>query len=264
MRNAQQYLGPMLQSIVGQTYKGNMELCVYDDGSTDDSRQILEGWRETLCARGVQLVITPSPSQTAGGCGKGRNVAVQNSKGSFLCFLDADDIMAPRRVEAQLEIAQRHQNALVGSRVWRNDEATPRYTRWLNTMTQDQLYWQRLREVTLCQPTWFCSRAVFHAVDGYVEDHANQAEDMIFLYKHVANGGALIRADEELLFYRFHAGSVTGQRAVSKDVIWGLRVAELERLLATDTRWCRGFTIWWEGNIKQQSFGFHERNPKVF
>jgi hypothetical protein len=89
---------------------------------------------------------------------------------------------------------------------------------------QDQLHHQQLREVTLCQPTWFMARATFDRVGSYVQDHPNQAEDMIFLYRHLQLGGHLVRSDEPLLMYRFHTGSVTGQRAVCKEVIWALRV----------------------------------------
>ena len=41
---------------------------------------------------------------------------------------------------------------------------------------QEQLMLQRLREVPLCQPTWFCAREVFDNVGGYVEDHPNQVQ----------------------------------------------------------------------------------------
>jgi hypothetical protein len=46
-----------------------------------------------LEGRDVQLVVcTSQPDAPAGGCGKGRNLAVAASRGEFLCFLDADDV----------------------------------------------------------------------------------------------------------------------------------------------------------------------------
>jgi cellulose synthase/poly-beta-1,6-N-acetylglucosamine synthase-like glycosyltransferase len=42
MRNAEAFLAETLASVVAQTYTGAMELCVYDDGSTDASSSILE------------------------------------------------------------------------------------------------------------------------------------------------------------------------------------------------------------------------------
>jgi hypothetical protein len=39
-------------------------------------------------------------------------------------------------VEVQLGLAQRHSRAIVGARIWRDGDATPRYTTWLNGMTQ--------------------------------------------------------------------------------------------------------------------------------
>mmetsp|Transcript_29976 Transcript_29976/g.65543 ORF Transcript_29976/g.65543 Transcript_29976/m.65543 type:complete len:182 (+) Transcript_29976:95-640(+) len=128
MRNAQAFLPEMLESVLSQTYQGPMELCVYDDGSTDRSCAILEEWRAKLRDRNIALVITHSPPEApAGGCGKGRNVAIGKCTGKFLCFLDADDVMTPERVETQLELAQADPQALVGARVWREGGATPRF-----------------------------------------------------------------------------------------------------------------------------------------
>jgi len=42
MRNASTFLAETLASVVAQTHTGPMELCVYDDGSTDTSSSILE------------------------------------------------------------------------------------------------------------------------------------------------------------------------------------------------------------------------------
>ena len=74
-------------------------------------------------------------------------MAIANCTGKFLCFLDADDVMTPDRVKMQLGLAREDPQALVGAKVWREGGGTPRYTAWLNGMSQQQLMWQRLREV---------------------------------------------------------------------------------------------------------------------
>jgi hypothetical protein len=43
----------------------------------------------------------------AGGAGRARNLAICQSSGDFLCFLDADDVMFPDRISRQLEVARR-------------------------------------------------------------------------------------------------------------------------------------------------------------
>lgn len=81
-----------------------------------------------------------------------KNKAIEQSSGEFLCFLDSDDVIAPRRLEAQLAEARKKkengcdaathgpQHVLVGSRFHRIPEAsTARYTQWANTLPQHLL-----------------------------------------------------------------------------------------------------------------------------
>lgn len=97
-----------------------------------------------------------------------KNRAVSQSSGEFLCFLDADDVMAPRRLEAQLAEArlpaQNHRSdnqedaaaaddnpyVLIGSRFHRIPEgSTARYTQWANVIPHHLLDVQvRPKEIT--------------------------------------------------------------------------------------------------------------------
>ena len=44
LRNGEAFLQEMLASVLGQTYGGPLELCVFDDGSTDSSVEIVTSW----------------------------------------------------------------------------------------------------------------------------------------------------------------------------------------------------------------------------
>jgi glycosyltransferase involved in cell wall biosynthesis len=77
-----------------------IEVSIFDDGSSDDSLQILREWEAKLVAHGFGFVL--SGQERSGGCGFARNRAVAQSKGKYLCFLDSDDIMLPERCAAQL------------------------------------------------------------------------------------------------------------------------------------------------------------------
>lgn len=253
VRDGAAYLGEALASVAAQTHlsrgEGKIEVCVYDDGSTDGTRQVLAAASAPggpLHDAGVALRVAGSaPGSAARGCGYGRNRALELAAGAWLCFLDADDVCEPERVSRQLAEARAHPGALVGCRVHRPGGDTPRYVAWLNGMSQAQLVTQRLRETTLAMPTWFCARAVVDRAGGFAEARPNEAEDLMMLYAHVAGGGDLRRVDgPPLLMYRYHAASVTGQRGVPKERIWELRVAELERVLLSEPRWRRGFCIW--------------------
>ncbi|PWA14979.1 hypothetical protein CCH79_00014301 [Gambusia affinis] len=172
VHNASCWLEECLQAIMHQDFTGSMELSVFDDASTDDSRKVLEGWRERMEDRGISVVISGHGSSQPGGVGFAKNKAVTQSSGRYLCFQDADDIMLPQRVRLQYETSILHPNSLIGCRVQRLPEgSTERYARWINSLTQDQLLTQAYTShgPTVVMPTWFCSRKLFMKVGLFDE-----------------------------------------------------------------------------------------------
>ena len=126
------------------------------------------------------------------GAAYARNRAVAQSSGAYLCMLDADDIMMPRRVELQLAFALNHPDYLIGCKFTRLPEnSTPRYCQWyvfayftnfprLNNMSAEELYTHRFRENTLIQPTFFLSRITFNKIGGYI--HGKGFEFKVFYF----------------------------------------------------------------------------------
>ncbi len=89
--NAQRYLAETLDSVLNQTYK-DFELILVNDGSTDNSLEIL---REYEKKDSRVKVITDENH----GAPHARNLGFDNSKGEYIMFFDADDIMEPRALE---------------------------------------------------------------------------------------------------------------------------------------------------------------------
>lgn len=96
--NAQEFISYTLESVRAQTYK-NIEIIVIDDGSTDQTRQIVQSY-----GHGIRYHYI----ENSGGAAVPRNVGIQQSSGDFLCFLDADDIMPSDRIATQLDCMMRH------------------------------------------------------------------------------------------------------------------------------------------------------------
>jgi GT2 family glycosyltransferase len=91
--NAEPWLGTTLDSVYRQTHR-HLEVIVVDDGSTDDTARVASGF----AGRGLRL-IRQSPS---GACAA-RNAALAASTGSFIQFLDADDLISPQKIRVQLQ-----------------------------------------------------------------------------------------------------------------------------------------------------------------
>lgn len=179
VHNAEPWLDECLRSVLQQDFEGTMELSVFNDASKDKSGAIIEKWRVKLEDSGVHVIIGGHDSPSPRGVGYSKNQAVAQSSGSYLCFLDSDDVMMPQRVRLQHQAAVQHPSSIVGCRVRRDPpNSTERYTRWINQLTPEQLLTQvfTANGPTVIMPTWFCSRAWFSHVGPFDEGGQVRAE----------------------------------------------------------------------------------------
>ncbi|XP_056405503.1 UDP-GlcNAc:betaGal beta-1,3-N-acetylglucosaminyltransferase-like protein 1 isoform X3 [Hyla sarda] len=240
--NAEPWLDECLTSVFKQDFGGVLELSIYNDGSTDSSADIIQRWKPQLEERGIRVIVGGHEGQRPRGVGFAKNRAIGQSSGCYLCFLDSDDVMMPRRVRLQLEAAQRLPKSIIGCQVTRDPpNATQRYTRWINSLKPAQLLTQVFTShgPTVIMPTWFCSREWFCYVGQFVEDGQGTPEDLLFFYDHLRKGGGVHRVEEELVLYRYHERAAT--HSVSEETIWRNRVRFLEERVLE--RWS-SFTIW--------------------
>ncbi len=99
--NKEKYILRAIGSILSQTYS-YFELIVVDDGSTDGSVEVV---RSVTNAR-VRLISQPNF-----GVSVARNRGVQESRGDWIAFLDADDEYEPCFLEAMVEFIRDHADA---------------------------------------------------------------------------------------------------------------------------------------------------------
>eukprot|EP00434_Breviolum_minutum_P035743 symbB.v1.2.031650.t1/scaffold3695.1/size51858/1 len=188
----------------------------------------------------------PSVKGVPCGIGFACNSAISQSRGPFLCRFDADDVMHKERLEHQLEVlrnlpSEDQRRTLLGSGFVRMPEdATPRYTQWLNEMTDEQLTSQRFREVTLLHPTWMYHREIWERVGGYTED-TSVGEDIVFFHRHLETGGLLKRVKEPLLHYRCHPGQRSWR--LPRRQVQSAKVAAFERQVLCHAPWSGGFGV---------------------
>lgn len=95
--NYGRYIGEAIESVLNQTYD-NLEIIVVDDGSTDNTREVVNG----LIGKSGQKVHYYY--QKNKGPGAARNFAVKEARGEYLAFLDADDLWLPDKLRLQMEI----------------------------------------------------------------------------------------------------------------------------------------------------------------
>lgn len=97
--NIAKYLSACLQSVKNQTYP-HVEIILVDDGSTDDTAAVAAKFP------GIQYVYVHRVGLSAA-----RNIGVQHSHGSYVLFLDADDVLMPAALELNLSYFKHYPQA---------------------------------------------------------------------------------------------------------------------------------------------------------
>lgn len=95
--NAESTLAETLDSVAGQTLRSGVELIVVDDGSADATAAIAES--HPVAPRVIRV--------ENGGAPRAMNIGLKAAHGDYLCFLDADDLWAPEKLERQLAVLER-------------------------------------------------------------------------------------------------------------------------------------------------------------
>ncbi len=91
-----------IESVLHQDFD-DFELIVVDDGSTDDTPELLESYPSVRMVR---------QEQTRGVSGA-RNAGLEQSSGRFIAFLDSDDLWLPQKLSAQTTFFQMHTDAII-------------------------------------------------------------------------------------------------------------------------------------------------------
>jgi glycosyltransferase involved in cell wall biosynthesis len=99
--NGEKYLSEAVESILGQTF-GNFEFIIINDGSTDRSPNIIEGY----WIRDKRIIVI---SQENTGLAAALNRGLVVAKGKYIARMDADDISLPQRFEKQIAFMEKHE-----------------------------------------------------------------------------------------------------------------------------------------------------------
>lgn len=92
--NAAEHLGLAISTVLDQTRKVD-EIIVVDDGSTDNTRNVVARYAD----EGVRYEWQPNQGSAAA-----RNKGIISSSGNLIAFLDSDDCWLPRKIEQQLQL----------------------------------------------------------------------------------------------------------------------------------------------------------------
>jgi len=91
--NSSRLISRAIDSVLSQTWT-SVEVIVVDDGSTDDTLEVLGGYGPRICVL----------QKENGGPSSARNLGIANARGEFIAFLDSDDYWLPEKLERQMSV----------------------------------------------------------------------------------------------------------------------------------------------------------------
>jgi glycosyltransferase involved in cell wall biosynthesis len=93
------YLAEAIDSVLSQTYR-SLELIVVDDGSTDETRDVVRTYQER--DNRVRYLFQSNRGPSAA-----RNYGMREARGKYIAFIDADDVWMPPKLQQQVAAISR-------------------------------------------------------------------------------------------------------------------------------------------------------------
>ncbi|MGQ9606919.1 MAG: glycosyltransferase family 2 protein [Thermogutta sp.] len=189
--NAARYLPETLRSVLRQT-RPPEEIVVVDDGSTDASAAVAEGFGPT-----VRVLRQENRGESAA-----RNRGIEAARGEWIAFLDADDLWHPDKLARQLAAVRAHAAVdCVHTNWWYFGRQNGR----VDVSTVDPAERYRPGRVAAENPFRISSLLVRRELPLRFPDWTQDGEDLIYFLE-LARTARIVLLPEELTGYRVHTG----------------------------------------------------------
>lgn len=217
--NSERYISRCLDSVIKQSYK-NVEIIVVNDGSTDESKRIIN--EKEFNNKSLIKCI----DKTNGGLASARNEGLKNASGEYVFFLDSDDCLKEDAIRTLTnELCKDDFDIVVGRYEYIYDYGTICYQRILkksiiDTRKCDEFFlyfYYSLYGINACNKLYkksFLEKA-------HIEFESNAeiyAEDLLFNYKLVINNPKIIVSSNVTYEYYQNTGSITHSYQENLDI----------------------------------------------
>lgn len=211
----EKYLSKCIESIISQTYK-NLEIILVDDGSRDNSPQIIDEFAK----RDERIVVIHKKN---GGLVSARKVGVKIARGDFIQFVDGDDwidsnminIMVSNLLKAKADIAMcsyfevrdkiLEHRFMVSSGIYKDiflielkksalfKTYEPHYTFGIEPVVWNKMF----------------SASILKQIELQIPDSITYGEDTACTFPALVNANSICVIDETLYYYRIHDDSMS-------------------------------------------------------
>ena len=206
--NFGRYLPRALNSVRNQSYE-NLEVCLTNDGSTDNTDEVIQRFRDENPQISFVYIVQPNRGVSAA-----RNAAVARSRGEYLSFLDPDDFLKPDCIQVLMDYRSRYPNMEIisgGIDCLEYDNQGVLFSRLV--MENKEIISLPAREVfkrlfyqnMMGMISIIVSRRLFDRAGGF-DDKIRTGEDLDFFFRVTRYGDVLLIPEILGIVYKYKAG----------------------------------------------------------
>jgi glycosyltransferase involved in cell wall biosynthesis len=195
--NKVDYFEETLQSVLYQTYP-NIEIIIVDDGSTDGSLDIAKKYLSE------NITIFEQKNK---GASAARNKAFELSKGDYIQYLDADDVLDKSKIEEQVKVLAKHPNCLTIAQGYEmvimkdgQKKITQRKRLTKDYSDHKTFIFDEILEAALVH-SWLIPRSFIVKLGGW-DEKISIFDDRDFYLRLVPLAAGIIFSDKAVCYYR--------------------------------------------------------------
>lgn len=173
--NEEKVIARSLQSIINQSFV-DWELIVVDDGSTDQSREIIE----SFISQDNRIILIQNKTNL--GHSTSLNVGMAIAKGKYIARMDADDESLPKRLESQTTFLELHPDIdILGTAAVYIDGQGQTLKEMVFPQWHEDILAKMLRTSPFAHPTIMMKRDFVEVMGGYDVSHTRGEDHDLWL-----------------------------------------------------------------------------------
>lgn len=212
--NVEKYIGETIACVAAQTYE-HWELLLVEDCGTDGTLDAIKQYIDKICDDRIHIIRQPSNL----GAARARNRGLQEARGRYIAYLDADDLWAPEKLELELAFMREKDAAFVFTGYEFADEQG-RGTGKVVHVPETLNYRQALSNTTI-----FTTTVMFDTEKigkERLEMPVVKSEDSALWFRVLREGYTAYGLDENLARYRRAGKSLSSNKLEAIRRIWNL------------------------------------------
>jgi glycosyltransferase involved in cell wall biosynthesis len=222
--NNEDYVAQTIDSCLSQTHH-NIEIIVVENGSTDQGYQVVK----SIDDKRLSVFQIPTPNAAAA-----RNYGYHKATGTYIIFLDADDVMASNKIELQIKALSAKPKGWIASCAWAKFKTNTK-----EAIIKPQKVWNIQNPIDWCLQSWMgegmmalggwlIPKAVIEKA-GHWNENLSLHDDGEFMFRVLLASQGNVFVENTVLYYRQLAISLSRHNQSYRAAKSALEVCESYR-----------------------------------